>query len=62
MGKNIGMPEGLILAILLNTFIAEIFCLFRKVSFFNYANNSKKYLSEKTLRRLMVFYLFFNTE
>ena len=56
------MPEGLILATLLNTFIAEILCLFRKVYFFNYANNSKKYLSEKTLRRLMVFYLFFNAE
>ena len=49
MGKNTGVPEGLILATLLNTSITDIFACLEKFFFLNYADNSKQYLSEKNI-------------
>ena len=49
MGKNTGVPEGLILATLLNTSITDIFACLEKYFFKNYADNSKQYLSEKNM-------------
>ena len=49
MGKNTGVPEGLILATLLNTSITDIFACLGKFFFLNYADNSKQYLSEKNI-------------
>ena len=51
--KGIGVSEGLIFATLLNTFIIDIFaCLEKFLFFFNYADNSKQYLSEKNIRSI----------